>query len=150
MKQMSSARKEKKESCKPYQKQKPAVSKNVSWSQLYFKVDLKILHTKQNNHKTARHIEISLSLSLSLSHKLTSQCFYTQSCELIPSPALRSATASSQQNQDGDKKVHVCLIFKLFLASAEIFTHNQFLINTYVHNISHSLALFHFHFHFSI
>ncbi|XP_078331039.1 uncharacterized protein LOC144624899 [Crassostrea virginica] len=52
---MSSARKEKKEACKPYQIQKPAVSKN--------------------------------------------------SCELIPSPALRSATASSQQNQDGDKKV---------------------------------------------
>nr|XP_022298103.1 nucleolar and coiled-body phosphoprotein 1-like [Crassostrea virginica] len=52
-KMMSSARKEKKEACKPCQKEKPAVSKN---------------------------------------------------CELIPGPALRSATASSQQNQDGDKK----------------------------------------------
>ncbi|XP_078334032.1 uncharacterized protein LOC111107275 [Crassostrea virginica] len=53
-KMMSSSRNEKKGISKPYQREKPAVSKN--------------------------------------------------SCEMIPSPALGSATSSSRQNQDGDKK----------------------------------------------
>ena len=68
MQQMSSSRNEKKGTSKPYQREKPAVSMNVSWS----KFDLKILIFFYKTTIKQQDIEISLSpLSLSVCASLS-------------------------------------------------------------------------------